>query len=70
MADWRKVAVAAFLAHKIPFLAISELIEEVLTNTPRQRFNTMQDVLDADQEARRQAELSVQKFSTKVIAVA
>ena len=50
-----EVAVAAFLAGRLPFLGIPEVIEEVLSQTPRAKFSSMDDVLAADQEARRQA---------------
>jgi 1-deoxy-D-xylulose-5-phosphate reductoisomerase len=47
------VAVAAFLKHRLPFLGIAEVIERVLARTPRTRFASMDDVLQADGEARR-----------------
>jgi len=50
-----EVAVAAFLDHRLPFLGIPEVIESVLSNTPRTKFNSIDDVLSADAEARRQA---------------
>jgi 1-deoxy-D-xylulose-5-phosphate reductoisomerase len=48
-----EVAVAAFLEKRLPFLGIPEVIERVLTRTPRARLEKMDDVLAADAEARR-----------------
>jgi 1-deoxy-D-xylulose-5-phosphate reductoisomerase len=50
-----EVAVAAFLDHRLPFLGIPEVVESVLAKTPRTKFNSIEDVLGADAEARRQA---------------
>ena len=58
-----EVAVAAFLAGRLPFLAIAEVIEYVLSETPRTKFSSMDDVLAADTEARRQANVAVERFS-------
>jgi 1-deoxy-D-xylulose-5-phosphate reductoisomerase len=54
-----EVAVAAFLEHRLPFLGIAEVIERVLARTPRTRFASMDDVLQADGEARRIAQEEV-----------
>jgi 1-deoxy-D-xylulose-5-phosphate reductoisomerase len=54
-----EVAVAAFLEHRLPFLGIAEVIERVLARTPRTRFASMDDVLQADAEARRFAQEEV-----------
>jgi 1-deoxy-D-xylulose-5-phosphate reductoisomerase len=48
-------AVAAFLARRIPFTGISAVIESVLEQMPRAPWRTMDDVLEADREARRLA---------------
>jgi len=48
-------AVAAFLARRIPFTGISAVIESVLEQMPRAPWQTMDDVLEADREARRLA---------------
>jgi 1-deoxy-D-xylulose-5-phosphate reductoisomerase len=48
-----EVAVAAFLEHRLPFLGLAEVIERVLARTPRTRFTSMDEVLQADAEARR-----------------
>jgi 1-deoxy-D-xylulose-5-phosphate reductoisomerase len=58
-----EVAVAAFLEHRLPFLGIHQVIEAVLTRTPRTKFGTMEDVLAADSEARRQAREEVERFA-------
>jgi len=50
-----EVAVAAFLANRLPFLGIPEVIERVLARTPRARLQSIEDVLHADNEARCQA---------------
>jgi 1-deoxy-D-xylulose-5-phosphate reductoisomerase len=50
-----EVAVAAFLEKRLGFLGIPEVIERVLSRTPRVKFETMEDVLAADAEARKVA---------------
>jgi 1-deoxy-D-xylulose-5-phosphate reductoisomerase len=63
-----EVAVAAFLEQRLPFLGIPEVIEAVLSRTPRAKFAGMDDVLAADQEARRVAKEEVQKFASAKVA--
>jgi len=58
-----EIAVAAFLARKLPFLGIPEVIERVLGRIPRTRFEKMDDVLAADAEARRMAQEEVSKLA-------
>ncbi len=58
-----EVAVAMFLGHRLPFLGIPEVIEDVLSRTPRTKFVTMDDVLAADSEARRMAREAVDRFA-------
>ena len=58
-----EVAVAAFLERRLPFLGIAEAIERVLSRTPRMKFASMDDVLAADEEARRLAREEVQTLS-------
>ena len=58
-----EVAVAAFLEHRLPFLGIAEVIERVLARTPRTRFASIDDVLQADGEARRIAHEEVQALA-------
>lgn len=64
-----EVAVAAFLEHRLPFLGIPEVIESVLARTPRTRFASIDDVLAADAEARRQAAEEVARLAAKPAAV-
>jgi 1-deoxy-D-xylulose-5-phosphate reductoisomerase len=63
-----EVAVAAFLERRLPFLGISEVIERVLGRTPRTRFETMDDVLTADAEARRMAKEEVDRLALIAMA--
>jgi 1-deoxy-D-xylulose-5-phosphate reductoisomerase len=58
-----EIAVAAFLEQRLPLLGIPEVIERVLSRTPRVRFENMDDVLVADAEARRQASEEVGRLS-------
>lgn len=51
-----EVAVAAFLEHQIAFLDIPRLIEAVLAKVSRSEVRVLQDVLDADAEARSTAQ--------------
>ena len=62
-----EVAVAAFLEKRLPFPGIAEVIERVLSRTPRMKFEKMEDVLAADAEARRMAKEEVGK--SKLTAV-
>ena len=47
-----EIAVAAFLDEKLPFLAITEVIEETLTEVPLTPTTRIEDVFFADQLAR------------------
>jgi 1-deoxy-D-xylulose-5-phosphate reductoisomerase len=51
-----EVAVAAFLAHKIPFTGIPSTIEKVLSLTPARRPASITEVLEVDANARVSAE--------------
>jgi len=64
-----EVAVAAFLERQIPFLGIAQVVESVLTRTPRVRIEKMDDVLGADAEARRIAKEEITRLVGKVMAV-
>jgi 1-deoxy-D-xylulose-5-phosphate reductoisomerase len=64
-----EIAVAAFLEQRLPFLGIPEVIERVLSRTPGVRFETMDDVLTADAEARRLALEEVAKLSRHATVV-
>lgn len=55
-----EVAVAAFLARRLPFLGIAAVIENVLERMPRATLHSMDDVLAADAEARRLARSAVE----------
>ncbi len=53
--------VAAFLERRLKFTGIAEVIESVLGRMPRVKFANMDDVLNADQEARRLAREEIAK---------
>lgn len=63
-----EVAVGAFLAGRLTFLGIPEVIERVLGRTPRMRFEKIDDVLTADAEARRMAKEEVDRLAVTAIA--
>jgi 1-deoxy-D-xylulose-5-phosphate reductoisomerase len=63
-----EVAVAAFLDHRLPFLAIPEVIESVLAQTPRTKFASIAGVLAADNQARRQACEAVSRLASKPVS--
>jgi 1-deoxy-D-xylulose-5-phosphate reductoisomerase len=63
-----EIAVAAFLERKLPFLGIPEVIERVLSRTPKTRFENMDDVLTADGEARRMAKEEVGRLAVTAAA--
>src|SRR5580700_1523902 len=56
-----EIAIAAFLDRKLPFLGIAVVIERVLEEMPRTPMRTIEDVLNADAEARRLARLEVER---------
>ena len=53
--------VGAFLEGRLAFTGIAEVIESVLERMPRMTFGGMDDVLKADQEARRMAREEIEK---------
>lgn len=53
-----EVAVSKFLAGRLAFVRIAELVEEVLSSLPVVGVRTLEDVLGADARARREAERS------------
>jgi 1-deoxy-D-xylulose-5-phosphate reductoisomerase len=57
-----EVAVAAFLDRRLPFPGIAIVIERVLAETPRTKMVTIEDVLAADEEARRRSREEVRRF--------
>jgi len=63
-----EIAVGAFLERRLPFLGIPEVIERVLGQTPRTRFDKMEDVLTADAEARRMAKEAVDRLAVAAAA--
>ena len=65
-----EVAVAAFRERQISFLGIAEVVEAVLSRTPRVRIEKMDDVLAADAEARRVAKEEVSRLAAKSMTVA
>ena len=54
-----EVAVAAFLERRLPFLAITAVIEAVMNELAPRALTRLEDVLDADATARRHAESQV-----------
>ena len=61
-----EVAVAAFLARRLPFLAITAVIEAVMNQSPARPLVTLDDVLDADSAARRNAALQIETMAARV----
>lgn len=59
-----EVAVAAFLGRKISFLAIAQMIAEVLKKLPSQAVNSLEDVLAADAAARAMAQELIPNMAT------
>jgi 1-deoxy-D-xylulose-5-phosphate reductoisomerase len=57
-----EIAVAAFLDRKIAFLAIPKLIDKVLNQLPIQPVTCIEDVLEADAQARAAAEQVVRSL--------
>ena len=61
-----EVAVEAFLERRIPFSGIAEVIERVLSRTPKVRMAAISDVLAADSEARRMAREEVERKGARI----
>lgn len=61
-------AVAAFLAGRLPFLAIAETIERCLETAPPLAGNDLATILDADLTARRQAHRIIDTLSSRTPA--
>ncbi len=59
-----EIAVAAFLAEQIPFLAIPRLVEQVLEQTHHQDPGALADVIHADADTRRLAQALLPSFSS------
>lgn len=60
-----EVAVTAFLERRLPFLAITAVIEAVMNELRPRSLNSLDDVLEADAAARRHAELRVEAMTAK-----
>ncbi|MER3487020.1 MAG: 1-deoxy-D-xylulose-5-phosphate reductoisomerase, partial [Chloroflexota bacterium] len=56
-------AVEAFLAGRIPFLAIAEVVAHTLERHTPTEVRALEDVLAADQWARRQAQREIAKVA-------
>ncbi len=63
-----EVAVAEFLNHKIRFTEIAKLVEHVMTQLPTKAANDLNTILDADLEARTQAQQWIERQQHKVKA--
>jgi len=57
-----EIAVAAFLARRLSFGGIAQVIEQVLARMPRSRPRSIADILGADAEARRLAGEEISKL--------
>ncbi len=60
-----EIAVAAFLEKRLSFLGISAVIEKVLETMPRASAASIEDILNADGEARRLARIAVDRIKGK-----
>jgi 1-deoxy-D-xylulose-5-phosphate reductoisomerase len=60
-----EVAVAAFLEEQLSFAGIAAVIESVLEKMPRTSLCSIEDVLDADAEARRLAREAVARMASR-----
>ena len=60
-----EIAVEAFLDRRIPFSGIAEVIERVLTRTPKIKIAAIADVLAADSDARRMAREEVERKAAR-----
>ena len=56
-----EIAVEAFLESRLRFTRIPRVIEEVMSHTPMARLNTLQDVVECDQQSRQRAREIVAK---------
>ena len=57
-----EIAVAAFLAGSIPFLGIPRTIERVLELTPAATLESIEQVLELDQQPRERAERVIAEY--------
>jgi 1-deoxy-D-xylulose-5-phosphate reductoisomerase len=58
-----EIAVAAFLAEQISFLAIPKIIEKIMAICPDKEVQSLEDVLEADLWAREQANSLLAEFT-------
>ncbi len=65
-----EVAVAAFLSKKIHFLDIAELIANALNHIPAQPVSSLEQLIEADESARRFAEANIAKNNTRLAVTA
>jgi 1-deoxy-D-xylulose-5-phosphate reductoisomerase len=63
-----EIAVAAFLAEQISFLAIPEVISKVMGICSDKAIECLQDVLNADQWAREQGDIVLIEFKQQFSA--
>lgn len=56
-----EVAVARFLRGELPFLGIARLVDKTMARMPRAKLSSLDDVLEADAEARRVAESLIEE---------
>jgi 1-deoxy-D-xylulose-5-phosphate reductoisomerase len=57
-----EIAVEAFLDKRLPFTAIPRVIASVLERTSAARFDSIDNVLACDREARERARLTIEQF--------
>ena len=58
-----EMAVEAFVGHRLRFVDIPRVIEEVMKQAPRTQLKSFGDIIEADQEVRRLAAEVVAKAS-------
>ena len=61
-----EIAVAAFLDRRLPFVAITEVIEAVMNELRPRPWTSLDDVLEADAAARRHAVRQVEAAEVKL----
>lgn len=64
-----EVAVDAFLAERLPFLGIAEIVAEALDALPPRNIGSLDEVLAADREARRWAEVRIARGAESPVRV-
>jgi 1-deoxy-D-xylulose-5-phosphate reductoisomerase len=60
-----EVAVASFLEGRLPFPGIAHVVRDVLEKGDGRTLSSIEDVLAADQDARRTAEVLVDRYSAR-----